>query len=102
MAEELATALCLDLTDQEISGGTNPKKDLEEKKVVIKLQYCDEDKPLYQPKSGKCRTKAEIDALMQTGTVSLRVSDNYVDFSEKETDQAIKSRLKVIAAAQIN
>jgi len=37
LADELKNALCLDLSDAEISGGTNPQRDLTEKKVIIKL-----------------------------------------------------------------
>ena len=57
---ELENAKCLDFSDTSISGGTNSKRELTERKVILKLQYCKH----YAADPSTCPTDEETGAYM--------------------------------------
>ena len=42
---DLVHSRCLDLNGSQVSGGTNPNKELKERKVIIKYENCGDYKP---------------------------------------------------------
>ena len=83
-------SFCIDLNGEMVSGGTNPKRNLTESKVVVKYQYCGE----YETENPvKCSTPDELAKFMENAVLSIKTSDNYIDFSEPDTEKALKARL---------
>ena len=56
----------------------------------MKFQYCEEFHP--SPLFG-CASDRAFNDFMKGATFTMKVSDTYIDFNEKETKDAIKARL---------
>lgn len=76
----------------QIAGGTNPDKDLTEKKVILKFQHCED----YMTDTSDCATIDEENAFFETVEFNILLADNYVDFSQVETEESVKQRFYTV------
>ena len=97
---ELRNSKCLDLSGAQLSGGTNPNKELLERRVVLKYEYCGN----YQPTTRfeGCASESEFAAFFSNSTFTMQIADNYIDFAEKESHNAVRSRLYNIGTTPIS
>ena len=95
---ELDNAKCLDLTNAHISGGTNSKRDLIENNVILKLQYCKE----YAEDPSTCPTDEETGEYMDKVEIQVKMVDNYIDFSEKNSAKSIKGMISELLRLHVD
>ena len=60
-----------------------------ERSVVIKLQHCD----FYTHKDIQCAPKEEADKFLSKLTFDWKVTDNFIDFDEPNTERAVKAEV---------
>ena len=89
---------CLDTTNSYVSGGTTSGQT--EHMVIIGWQTCDKYNASYD-----CAGNFELLSFLNNVKITLEVAENYIDFSEEETDDAIKrksSKVFTVDSASIN
>ena len=74
-----------------LSGGTNTKEELTSRRLEITFEHCG----TYEPTSeiSDCATNTEFKTFFEKAKFTVYISDNYVDFQEKETDKAVKTKI---------
>ena len=76
---------CLNLNDAELSGGTVNQN--VEHIVVIEWQHCEKFKP-----ASECATAEEKAEFFHDIKVKLEIVENYIDFDQPDTMDAIHSK----------